>query len=504
MKCYLKCVGDARHDPIEIRDDVETFIGRLRATEIKDVMCSRNQVSLKADFDKRNVNVKALGVNNSGINGFALKKDQMYVLQPDDVLEILLGKYFYEIVFETDSAADQRTDKVSVSPTVATVKSADVVWESVGDGKLLIFTPANVRASNKIAAYDLDGTIITTKSEKRFPQDVDDWKIFPYVAPKLSSLHQDDYKIVFFTNQNGISLGKYKVEDYKKKTEAIVTKLGLPIQVFAATGKTIYRKPMLGMWNYLCEHKNQSVKINKNESIFVGDAAGRPANKVLKTKKDHSTADRLFALNIGIKFQTPEEHFLKHSTSTWVRPLFDPKGFVAPKSLLDPPDSRLVSTKLEVILMVGCPGSGKSTFATTHLVSSGYKWINQDTLKTWQNCLKHLENAVTAKQNSVIDNTNPSKETRRRYIEAAKKLKIQCRCFVMDVPFAHSKHNNIYRELTDSTHKTVNDIVMNTFNKHYEQPTVAEGFEEVVKVNFIPKFNSIDEEQLYRMYLVDS
>ncbi|XP_037041741.1 uncharacterized protein F21D5.5-like [Bradysia coprophila] len=142
--------------------------------------------------------------------------------------------------------------------------------------------------------------------------------------------------------------------------------------------------------------------------------------------------------------------------------------------------------------MVGCPGSGKSTFATTHLVSSGYKWINQDTLKTWQNCLKHLENAVT--------------ETRRRYIDAAKKLKIQCRCFVTDVPFAHSKHNNIYRELANSTHKPVNDIVMNTFNKHYEQPTVAEGFQEVVKVNFIPEFNSIDEEHLYlyRMYLVDS
>lgn len=43
MKCFLKCVGDTRHDPIEIRDDVDTFIGRLRATEIKDVMCSRNQ-----------------------------------------------------------------------------------------------------------------------------------------------------------------------------------------------------------------------------------------------------------------------------------------------------------------------------------------------------------------------------------------------------------------------------------------------------------------------------
>lgn len=73
----------------------------------------------------------------------------------------------------------------------------------------------------QIAAYDLDGTIITTKSEKIFPKDVDDWKIFPYVASKLNSLHQDDYKIVFFTNQNGISLGKYRVDDYKVRVRSL-------------------------------------------------------------------------------------------------------------------------------------------------------------------------------------------------------------------------------------------------------------------------------------------
>lgn len=81
-----------------------------------------------------------------------MKKDQMYVLQPNDVLEVLLGKYFYEIVFETDPAtSNQRSDKVpSVSPKIATVKNANGTWESVGDGKLLIFTPNNVRASNKV------------------------------------------------------------------------------------------------------------------------------------------------------------------------------------------------------------------------------------------------------------------------------------------------------------------------------------------------------------------
>lgn len=53
---------------------------------------------------------------------------------------------------------------------------------------------------------------------------------------------------------------------------------------------------------------NGGVEIDLAESMYVGDAAGRPAEG--KKKKDFSCSDRLFALNIGVKFLTPEEHFL--------------------------------------------------------------------------------------------------------------------------------------------------------------------------------------------------
>ena len=53
---------------------------------------------------------------------------------------------------------------------------------------------------------------------------------------------------------------------------------------------------------------NGGVKVDLNQSIYVGDAAGRPAEG--KKKKDFSFSDRLFALNAGLKFYTPEEHFL--------------------------------------------------------------------------------------------------------------------------------------------------------------------------------------------------
>lgn len=79
-----------------------------------------------------------------------MKIDQMYELRADDVLEILLGKYFYEIIFETDSTGDQQTDSPSAVPPVTAMKDTNGIWESVDDGKMLIFTSNNLQASNKV------------------------------------------------------------------------------------------------------------------------------------------------------------------------------------------------------------------------------------------------------------------------------------------------------------------------------------------------------------------
>ena len=45
-------------------------------------------------------------------------------------------------------------------------------------------------------------------------------------------------------------------------------------QVFMAISDGKHRKPCTGMWNEL-EKKNGDLEIDKNASIFVGDAAGR-------------------------------------------------------------------------------------------------------------------------------------------------------------------------------------------------------------------------------------
>ena len=51
-------------------------------------------------------------------------------------------------------------------------------------------------------------------------------------------------------------------------------------------------------------YREKGYEIDLPNSVFVGDAAGRLQSK--GRKKDHSNTDLQFALNVGIKFVTPE------------------------------------------------------------------------------------------------------------------------------------------------------------------------------------------------------
>ncbi|KUF99986.1 Triosephosphate isomerase [Phytophthora nicotianae] len=61
----------------------------------------------------------------------------------------------------------------------------------------------------KIAGFDLDGTLIVTKSGKKFAKDKDDWKLFhpTLVRDKLAQLARDGFTLTIFSNQNGIAKG---------------------------------------------------------------------------------------------------------------------------------------------------------------------------------------------------------------------------------------------------------------------------------------------------------
>ncbi|OWF41319.1 bifunctional polynucleotide phosphatase/kinase-like [Mizuhopecten yessoensis] len=370
--------------------------------------------------------------------------------------------------------------------------------------KLYVYTGKGVRASSKIAGFDIDGTIITTKSGRVFPKDNADWKIlYPEVPGKLKKLHEQGYKVVLFTNQKGVEKGKTLIEDLQQKFTAMLKLMGVSAQILISTGDGVYRKPCLGMLKFLRDRGNEDVPVSITDSFYVGDAAGRPAKWAPGKKKDFSCSDRMFAMNAGLKFYTPEEYFQGQAKAKYEMPDFDPRKVTSGDCLTDPADAKVVSPSQEMVILVGFPASGKSFFSTSHLLPKGYIHINRDTLGTWQKCVSVCTKSLNEGKSVVIDNTNTVKEQRQRYIPLAKKAGIPCRCFVFTASLYQCRHNEKYREMVDKKHKTISDVTMNTMRSKYEEPENGEGFSEIVKINFVPNFENPRHERWYKMFLVE-
>jgi bifunctional polynucleotide phosphatase/kinase len=152
--------------------------------------------------------------------------------------------------------------------------------------------PVNIQSFNpdanlkKYVAFDLDYTLIKTKSGKKFPQNEDDWMwLNKNVPKKLEQFHNDGYHVIVVSNQSS-----KKVEDVANKVKQIFDKLSITATVFICYGDE-YRKPNCRVIN---EHINPAFI-----EFYCGDACGRVG--------DFSNSDLLFAFNLGIKFLTPED-----------------------------------------------------------------------------------------------------------------------------------------------------------------------------------------------------
>jgi len=83
-----------------------------------------------------------------------------------------------------------------------------------------------------------------------------------------------------------------RLAHFKLKASAAFNQLDLPISLYAATEKDMYRKPRTGMWDELLGDFDLKVsEVDLENSIFVGDAAGRPA-AATGVKGDFSCSDR--------------------------------------------------------------------------------------------------------------------------------------------------------------------------------------------------------------------
>jgi bifunctional polynucleotide phosphatase/kinase len=348
----------------------------------------------------------------------------------------------------------------------------------------------------KIASFDLDNTLITTKGKHIFPKNKDDWKFLNNnVENKIKNLYNSGFKIVIFSNQNGISKKKITREDLNDKIISIINKLSVPIIFYASIYDDINRKPRIGLWSYMI--KNKYPNINISESFYCGDAIGR--------KGDFASSDFKFSLNIGIKFISPEELFNNLVNITDYNQIkksfFNINDYI--KSIKSIKLNNLLkkNTKREILLLIGPPASGKTTLAKT--LFSNYKYINQDELKTLNNCKKEVITFINKNKNKnkdiIIDNTNRNIKTRKIWIEIAKKNNFQIRCIDINIPKEFSIHINTYRKLIKQQY--VPDIAIHSFYKNYELPKIEEGFIEIISIPFLINQIKIKTNNIFYMYL---
>eukprot|EP01104_Vermistella_antarctica_P004795 TRINITY_DN15214_c0_g1_i1.p1 TRINITY_DN15214_c0_g1~~TRINITY_DN15214_c0_g1_i1.p1 ORF type:complete len:444 (+),score=117.93 TRINITY_DN15214_c0_g1_i1:85-1332(+) len=372
-------------------------------------------------------------------------------------------------------------------------------WKEVGT--MLVYSTPDCKGKTSMVSFDMDDTVIRVKSGKKWPKDRHDWTWWHASVPgKLKKIHEAGSQVVIFTNQKGITSGaSTKKADIKAKIEMIIEQLGIPVQAFVATDDDLYRKPGTGMFQYFESSANDDVPLVIDDCLYVGDAAGRLAGWGPGKKKDFSGSDRKFAANCGIEFKTPEEYFFNASpisSFSW--------GSTDPRTIqgtgVFPTNIKRTDGKQEMVIMVGFPASGKSTFAKKYFVNSSgsdYVHVNRDTLKTQDKCVRETKNTFERGGSVVIDNTNPTTEARKRYIDLAKSSAVPVRCFHFDMSKEVALHMNKFRQKVSST-KNIPIIAYHTYAKRFVLPQKSEGIDEVVTVPFIPEF---EDERAKKLFL---
>ena len=360
----------------------------------------------------------------------------------------------------------------------------------------------NFKPGKKLLALDLDDTLTTFGKKKGKSKDDSSSYTFAFdikkIRSKLDEYQKNDFVFSIISNQNGIALGHIKEGDFKKKIDTIFKEeLKYPFTVMFAKEKDYYRKPCPGMLELFIKNFNDNQELNLDECIYVGDAAGRKKSKTYK-RNDFSDSDYKFAINCQFKFFTPEEFFLndKSEYPKIVNKLHDyDKNNNDHIKYDSSPDFK------EAIILIGSPGSGKSTFTENNLVPKGYVRINQDNLKSKEKVIKCMVDNIKKGNKIVIDCTNPQKNGRSGYIKICKENNYPIRAFVFQVSKEFAMHLNNLRAINKmrkhySGH--VNNIPIHTFFKNFQEPELSEGFNEIVHVNFVPgPFENEKDKQLF-------
>ena len=136
-----------------------------------------------------------------------------------------------------------------------------------------------------------------------------------------------------------------------------------------------------------------------------------------------------------------------------------------------------MSIERTIVIMMGVQGSGKSTFYATHLAENFVR-VNLDTLKTRNRERLLIEECLAEGKSYAVDNTNPTRRDRERYIPVAREHGYRVIGYLMQTGVEHCLDRNRGRE----GKARVPDVAIYATARKLEHPTYAEGFDELYLV----------------------
>lgn len=135
---------------------------------------------------------------------------------------------------------------------------------------------------------------------------------------------------------------------------------------------------------------------------------------------------------------------------------------------------------MQMIIFMGVQASGKSSFYLLNLAHSHLR-INLDMLKT-----RHRENIIfeaclASKTKIVIDNTNPTRDDRARYIERAKQAGFEVIGYFFETDLASTLKRNTLRV----GKANIPEVGVRATYKKLQPPHFDEGFNQLFMVKII-------------------
>lgn len=133
---------------------------------------------------------------------------------------------------------------------------------------------------------------------------------------------------------------------------------------------------------------------------------------------------------------------------------------------------------MEVIIFCGIQATGKSTFYKQNYFNTHVR-VSLDLLKTRNRENRLIDFCLDTEQSFVVDNTNPCREDRAKYIE---KVRSRRDCKIICYYFQSKIEESIRRNNLRNGKEKIPEIGIKTTHSKLELPSADEGFDQLFYV----------------------